>query len=117
MSGFGFAEEIERKRRADLEGGRFGFKKRDRPRVFNLVAEEYVTLMQPVLSDRGLTIEKCSLRHLLKAFGGMLPSDIDAGEISTNQRNRLRSGAAPKTINLELGTHRAILPRHHLWVS
>jgi integrase len=108
-------EEIERKRRADLEGGRFGLKKRERPRIFSLVAEEYVILKKPVLSERGLTIEKSNLKHLLKAFGGKLLSDIDAGEIATYQQDRLRFGAAPKTINLEIGTMRAILLRHHLW--
>jgi integrase len=109
------AEEIERKRRSDLEGGHFGLKKRDRPRLFSLVAEDYLTLKKPVLSDRSLTIEKANLRHLLRALGGKLLSDIDAGEIASYQRERLQAGAAPKTINLEIGTLRAILLRHQLW--
>jgi integrase len=109
------AEEIERKRRADLEGGRMGLKKRERPRLFSVVAEDYLRIKHPVLSERGLIIERSNLKHLLLAFAGKLLSDIGATEISAYQRDRLSRGAAPKTINLEIGTLRAILLRHHLW--
>jgi hypothetical protein len=103
------AQEIERKRREELESGRMGLKKRDRPRLFSLTAEEYLAIKKPVLSDRGLIIERSNLKHLLLAFGGKLLSDIDAADISHYQRDRLQAGAAPKTINLEIGTLRAIL--------
>jgi hypothetical protein len=109
------AEEIERKRRSDLESGRMGLNKRERPRLFSLVAEDYLQVKQPVLSDRGLIIEKSNLKHLLLVFGGKLLSDIGAAEIGVYQRDRLSAGAAPKTINLEIGTLRAILLRHQLW--
>jgi integrase len=109
------AEEIERKRRTDLESGRMGIKSRERPRLFSLVAEDYLSVKRPVLSDRGLIIERSNLKHLLRAFGGKLLSDVSAAEIGAYQRDRLAAGAAPKTANLELGTLRAILLRHHLW--
>src|ERR687883_517498 len=38
-------------------------------------------------------------------------------DVSRYQQHRLREGAAAKTINLEIGTLRAILRRHRLWAS
>jgi hypothetical protein len=98
------AEDIARKRRTDLESGRMGLKTRERPRLFSLVAEDYLKVKQPVLSERGLIIERSNLKHLLRAFGGKLLSDINAAEIGAYQRDRISAGAAPKTANLELGT-------------
>lgn len=109
------AQDIERKRRTELESGRMGLRQRERPRIFSLVAEDYLLIKRPVLSERGLIIEKSNLKHLLAAFGSKLLSDIGAAEIDIYQRNRRSLGAAPKTINLEIGTLRAILLRHQLW--
>lgn len=109
------AQDIERKRREELESGRMGLKKRERPRLFSLAAEEYLAIKKPVLSERGLIIERSNLKHLLRTSGGNLISDIDATDISDYQQDRLEAGAAPKTTNLEIGTLRAILLRHRLW--
>jgi integrase len=51
----------------------------------------------------------------LPVLGQRLLSDIDAADINRYQQARLKDGAAPKTINLEVGTMRAILRRHRLW--
>jgi integrase len=109
------AEDIERKRRTDLETGRMGIKKRGRPRLFSLASEDYLLAKQPVLSDRAFIIERSNLKHLLPFFGAKLLSDIDAADVDQYQKARLREGAAPKTINLEVGTLRAILVRNRLW--
>lgn len=50
-------------------------------------------------------------------LGHNLLTDIGAAEISRYQQKRLTEKAAPKTINLELGTLRAILRRHRLWAN
>jgi len=41
--------------------------------------------------------------------------DIDALDISRYQQKRLGDGASPKTVNLEVGTVRAILKKHGTW--
>jgi integrase len=78
-------------------------------------SEDYLQAKQPVLSERGFIIERSNLKHLLSAFGSRLVSDIDAADIDVYQKARLREGAAAKTINLEIGTLRAILLRNRLW--
>ncbi len=52
---------------------------------------------------------------MLPPRGARLLSDLGAAEIGAYQRDRLAAGAAPKTINLEIGTLRAILLRHRIW--
>ena len=71
---------------------------------------------QPSLAPRSYTIESLNItKHLGPALGKLLLTDIDADDVGRYQRRRLEQGAAPKTINLELGTLRAILRRHRLW--
>ncbi len=43
--------------------------------------------------------------------------DISAEDIADYQTCRSKTGASPKTINLEVGTLRAILRRHRLWAG
>ena len=70
------------------------------------------------MSPRTVTIETTNLeKHLKPVFGDMLVSDIGADQIGAYQSARLKQGAAPKTINLELGTLRAILRKHRLWAN
>jgi len=70
------------------------------------------------LSPRTVTIETTNLeKHLKPVLGDMLVSDIGADQIGAYQSARLKQGAAPKTINLELGTLRAILRKHRLWAN
>ena len=47
----------------------------------------------------------------------MLVCDIGPDDIGAYQSARLREEAAPKTINLEVGTLRAILRKHRLWAN
>jgi integrase len=56
-------------------------------------------------------------KHLKPVFGTMLISDLCADDIGAYQSARLKEGAAPKTVNLELGTLRAILRKHRLWAN
>src|SRR5204863_1527195 len=53
----------------------------------------------------------------LPVLGQKLISDIDADDISRFQQQRLRDKASPKTVNLEVGTIRAILRRHRVWAN
>ncbi len=65
------------------------------------------------VSNRGTR----NLGHILPVIGKKLVSELDAADISRYQHHRLNEKAAPKTINLEVGTIRAILRRHRLWAN
>jgi integrase len=47
----------------------------------------------------------------------MLLCDVAADDIARYQAERLEKGAAPKTVNLEVGTLRAILRKNRLWAG
>ena len=111
------AVAAERQRRRELEEGVNGLRRRARPRLLTVVAPEWLDLKRPRLALKSVQIEKTNLGHLLPRLGGLLLSDIGADDIARYQRHRLDEGAAAKTINLELGTLRAILRRHRLWAN
>jgi integrase len=50
-------------------------------------------------------------------FEKRLVTDIEAKDVSRYQHARLADGASPKTINLEVGTLRAILRRNRVWAE
>jgi integrase len=59
--------------------------------------------------------EKTNLAHLKPELGQKLVCDLDARDIARYQQKRIGEGAAPKTVNLEIGTLRALLKRHGQW--
>lgn len=109
------ARDAERARRLELENGYNGISKVDRAQMFSVTSEKWLESKTPQLSPRTVIIEKLNLKHLKPFFGSMLLVDIRPDDIAAYQAARLREKAAPKTINLELGTLRAILRRHRLW--
>ena len=111
------ARRAENARRRELEESYHGLKKRAAPRLFSVAADEWLTLKKPSLADRSHEIERANLRHLLPTFGKQLISDVDGKDISRYQQDRVESGASPKTVNLEIGTLRAILRRNRLWAE
>lgn len=110
------AREAERVRRRELEEGLNGIR-RQRARLFSLASREWLDLKRSVLSARSVEIEKANLKHLGPHFDGKLIGDIEAADISRYQQKRLAEGAAPKTVNLEVGTVRAILRKYRLWAN
>ena len=60
-------------------------------------------------------IEKFNLSHLVPMFGKKLVLDIEATDISKYQKQRLTEGASPRTVNIEVGTLRAILRSYGAW--
>jgi integrase len=111
------ARRAEIKRRRELEEGIHGLKKRDPPQTFKAASTAWLELKKPTLAAKSYVIETTNLGHILPILGLKLLTDIDAGDISRYQQSRLRDKAAPKTINLEVGTIRAILRRHRLWAN
>jgi len=111
------ARRAEIKRRRELEEGYHGLKKRQAPQMLKTAADEWLKLKQPTLAPRSHLIERTNLTHVLPVLGSKLLTDIDAADISRYQHSRQKQGAAAKTINLEVGTVRAILRRHRLWAT
>lgn len=111
------ADAAERKRHRELEEGYLGIAKRQAPRLFSVAAAEWLKLKEPRLSPRSFNIEQTNLRHLADMFDRLLVTDIKPEHISKYQRMRIAEGAAPKTVNLEVATVRAILRRNKVWES
>ena len=111
------AARAERQRRQELEEGSNGLKRRTPPQPLSVAAGDWLKLKKPSLAPRSHLIEKTNLGHLLPQLGTLLLTDITADDIAQYQRHRLDEGASPKTINLEIGTLRAMLRRHRLWAQ
>src|SRR5215831_13563808 len=76
------ARRAEQKRRAELEEGYHGLKKRQAPKVFKVAADEWLEMKKPTLAAKSYVIEKTNLGHLNPVFGHKLITDIDAKDIS-----------------------------------
>jgi integrase-like protein len=111
------ARRAETKRRRELEQGYHGLKKRQAPQSLKSASDAWLEMKKPTLAPKSYLIEKTNLSHILPVLGQKLLTDIDAGNISRYQHQRLKDKAAPKTINLEIGTIRTILRRHRFWAN
>ena len=109
------AQKIQDKRRRALEEGAAGIRKHQQPRLLPVAADEWLDLKKATLAPRSLVIERTNLAHLLPELGRKLVCDIDAQDIARYQQMRVDGGASPKTVNLEIGTLRAILKRFGQW--
>jgi integrase len=72
-------------------------------------------MKKATLAPRSVAIEKANLAHLLPELGRKLVCDLEARDIARYQQERMDEDASPKTINLEIGTLRAILKRSGHW--
>jgi integrase len=111
------AKDAERSRRRELEGS---FNRITRPRtaqIFSVAAESWLKAKIAHLAARSVIIERSNLKHINPYFGKMLLCDIAADDIAQYQASRLERGTAPKTVNLEVGTVRAILRKNRLWAA
>jgi integrase len=111
------ARDAERKRRMQLEEGYHGLKKRQVPQTLRVAAAAWLEMKQPTVAPKTHRIENTHLSHILPVLGQKFLSDMEPDDISRYQQHRLREKAAPKTVNLEVGTIRAILRRHRLWAN
>jgi integrase len=109
------AGKIEDKRRRELEEGAAGIRKQEQPRLLSVASEEWLDMKKATLAPRSVAIEKANLVHLLPELGRKLICDIDARDIARYQQKRIDADASPKTVNLEIGTLRAILKRFGHW--
>ena len=111
------ATAAERTRHTELENGFNCVGKRTRPQLFTVAAAQWLKCKTATLSPRSVKIEQLNLKHLEPVFGDLLLTDIAADGIADYQTERKAEGAAPKTINLEFGTLRAILRKNRLWAD
>ena len=111
------AKDAERVRRREIEESYNGIKRRDRAKLFSVAADEWLTLKELTLAVSSQRIERDNLKHLRPHFEKRLATDIGAKDVHRYQQARLAEGAAPKTVNLEVGTLRAILRRHRVWAE
>jgi len=109
------AREAERVRRRTLEEAFNRIKKPRTAQLFSVAAEDWLVSKTAYLAPRSVKIERANLRHLNPVFGKMLLCDIGSDHIARYQSERLKEDASPKTVNLELGTLRAVLRKHRLW--
>src|SRR5580658_6640801 len=106
------ARDAERSRRRELEGSYNRILKPRTAQFFSGAAESWLGAKTAHLSPRSVIIERANLKHLNPYFGKMLLCDVAADDIAQYQASRLEQGAAPKTVNLEVGTVRAILRKN-----
>jgi integrase len=111
------ARNAERSRQREVEGSYNRIPKPRTAQLFSGAAESWLGAKTAHLSIRSVIIERANLKHLNPYFGKMLLCDVAADDIAQYQASRLEHGAAPKTINLEIGTIRAILRKNRIWAS
>jgi integrase len=109
------ALKIEDKRRRALEEGAAGIKKQRQPLLLSVAADEWLEVKKATLAPRSVVIERANLAHLLPELSRKLICDIDARDVARYQQKRLDEEASPRTVNLEVGTLRAILKRSGHW--
>lgn len=111
------AQDAEKARRRELEEGYNGIKRRPRAKLFSVAADDWLTVRKTDLAASSLRIERDNLKHLRTRFERQLLIDISHEDIADYQQKRLNDGASPKTVNLEVGTLRAILKKERLWAN
>lgn len=109
------ALKIEDKRRRALEEGAAGIRKQRQPLLLSVAADEWLELKKATLAPRSVKIEQANLAHLLPELGRKLICDLEAADLARYQQKRIDEDASPKTVNLEVGTLRAILKRSGQW--
>jgi integrase len=111
------ARDAEKARRRELEESFNGIKRRHRAKLFSVAAEDWLVIKSFTLAVSSQRIERDNLKHLCPHFERRLVTDVQAKDVRRYQKARLSDGASPKTINLEVGTLRAILRRHRVWAE
>jgi hypothetical protein len=111
------AEKAEREKRHQLENGVNHTKTAVRPVVFSVAAKSHLEESEPHWSASNARIERYNVDHLMPHFGKLLLMEITGVDVSRYQAARKKESASPRTINMEVGTLRAILRKHRLWAN
>lgn len=111
------ALRVEDARRRALVMGASGIKKIQQPSIFTVVSKSWFETGKGHWSTANARIEHFNLRHLQEYFGRFMLTDITGDDVSRYQAVRKKQNASPKTINLEVGTLRAIMRKQRLWAN
>jgi integrase len=103
------ALKIEAKRRRELEEGAAGLKKKKPALLFSVACEKYLERKRAKWRPKTLAIAQNSKAHLLPDFGKLLLLQIEPDDVRRYQKERTREGAAPRTINIEVGLLRSVM--------
>ena len=96
------AKEAEKQRRREFEEGfhNLGKAREQRIRPLKEIIDEYLVGYR--LRNRAPRFAKYALGHVSRLVGNKLTVDVDAAVVLKYQEDRLREGAAPKSINEEV---------------
>jgi len=111
------AARAERERRRELELGTNRLGEKKKPLPFAIAAKKWLEMKEAGWSPSNYRIETYNVDHLKKGFAKKLLEDIGADDVSRYQAARKKEGASGRTINMEVGTLRAILKKHRLWAN
>jgi integrase len=97
------AKQAEQNRRRELERGFNGVEdvREDRVRSVKTIATEY--LEQYCLRNKSGVYARYAVGHVTRHLGKMMVVDVTDKTVTEYQTARLKEGAAPKTINEEVG--------------
>ena len=111
------AERIERERRRQLELGAAGLEEVKRPSLFSVALKAYLVERKPHWSEKTRVLQDISYRHLEPHFSRLLVSDIKGEHISRYQQAKLKEGASPRSINIDVALVRQLLKKHRRWAN
>lgn len=107
------AKEAEKKRRRELEEGFNGLVDRDtRIRSVRKLADVFLTDYR-VRQPKSTSFAEHAMVHVQKLLGDLMAVDVTDKTVIKYQTDRLSEGAAPKTINEEVGFLLRLLPIAH----
>ncbi len=109
------ATEVQDKRKVEIRQGLAGIRKPETPQLFSNMGKSWIEAKKPRWSEGMLQISSAAVEHLAPHFGKKLSVDIEARDVLKYQKVRLAAGASNRTVNMEVGTLRAILKRAGLW--
>ena len=106
------AKQAEQQRRRELEAG-FNSIEDDRRKNVRALRDQAAAYLESYgLRNRSKTFADYAIRHLNQFLGSRMLIDIDDAAVREYQDARLRQGAAPKTINEEVGFLLRLLEEH-----
>jgi integrase len=96
------AKDAEKQRRRELEAGFHNIAdvRQQRIRTLEAIIDEYLVGYR--LRNRAPRFAKYALGHVSRLLGNKLSVDVNASAVLKYQEDRLREGAAPKSINEEV---------------
>jgi integrase len=98
------AKAAEQQRKRELEEGfnNFTDNRRERVRTIADLADEYLTAYK-LRHPQSAVFAEYAVNHVCRILGGRMFVDCNEGTITLYQNHRLKEGAAPKSVNEEIG--------------